>query len=218
MKSELSIHKRAAIIPAFNEEKSIETVVLQVSQRALVIVIDDASSDKTALLAAQAGAIVVKHTHNRGYNYALQTGLQTAIEMGFTFAITMDADGQHDPSLLDQFYMELESGADMVVGNRDRLQRWSEGLFATVSRIRWGLKDPLCGMKGYRLDKIQSLKDISTYDSIGTELALRLVKNGVNIIQFPIKTRPREGSSRFGKGWSANIKICVALYKNIRKI
>lgn len=211
-------HALAVVIPAFNEARSIEAVVCQVSQRALAIVVDDGSTDATAVLAQKSGAKVVRHPQNRGYNYALETGLRTAIAMGFTFAVTMDADGQHNPILLDRFRNELEAGADLVVGQRDRAQRWSEALFWCVSRAMWGLNDPLCGIKGYRLDILATMKNFNTYDSIGTELAVRLVRGGVKVKQIPIKTESRVGLSRFGKGWSANKKICIALYNTIKML
>ncbi len=201
----------AAVIPAFNEARSIQLVVQQVSQRALAIVVDDGSTDDTAALARAAGAHVVSHSFNRGYDGALETGIRTALGLGCTFAVTMDADGQHDPSLLDRFLAELNAGADLVVGHRDRTQRWSEALFCIVGRVAWGLYDPLCGMNGYRLAILAKLENIKTYDSIGTELAIRMVKIGVRTKQSKIITRPREGESRFGGGFNANIRICKAL-------
>ena len=202
----------AAVIPAFNEARSIQAVVQQVSQRALAIVVDDGSSDDTAILARAAGAHVVRHPVNRGYDGALETGLRTAVALGCTFAVTMDADGQHDPSLLERFGAELEAGADLVVGHRDRTQRWSETLFCVVGSAIWGLQDPLCGMKGYRLSALAKVEEINTYPSIGTELATRMVMAGVRVSQQKIKTRQREGISRFGGGFNANLRICKALW------
>ena len=205
----------AAVIPAFNEARTIKAVVLQVRQRAIAIVVDDGSTDDTAALAQAAGAYVVRHPLNRGYDCALETGLRTALELGCTFAVTMDADGQHDPTLRDRFPADLEAGADLVVGQRDRTQRWSETLFCFVSRLAWGLNDPLCGMKGYSKRILARVEDINTYASIGTELAVRLVKAGVIAHQLPVKTRPREGTSRFGRGFMPNFKISKALWMGI---
>jgi glycosyltransferase involved in cell wall biosynthesis len=206
------VMRLAAVIPAFNEERSIEGVVRQVRRRALAIVVDDGSTDDTAILARAAGAHVVSHPVNRGYDGALETGLRAAITLGCTFAVTMDADGQHDETLLDQFGAELEAGADLVVGRRDRTQRWSETLFCVVGRTVWGLQDPLCGMKGYRLSKLINVAEINTYPSIGTELAISMVMAGIRVRQLKIKTRQRDGISRFGGGLNANLRICKALW------
>lgn len=211
----MSAPQLAAVIPAFNEARTIKAVVLQVRQRAIAIVVDDGSTDDTAVLAQAAGAYVVSHPSNRGYDCALETGLRTALEFGCNFAVTMDADGQHDPSLLDRFHAELKAGAKLVVGQRDSTQRWSEALFCFVSRRAWGLNDPLCGMKGYSLHSLARVEHINTYASIGTELAVRLVKAGVIAHQLPVKTRPREGTSRFGQGFMPNFKINKALWMGI---
>lgn len=205
----------AAVIPALNEGRNIEAVVRQVSQRALAIVVDDGSTDDTAVLARAAGAHVVSHPLNRGYDGALETGLRTAIALGCTFAVTMDADGQHDATLLDRFGAELEAGADLVVGHRDRTQRWSESLFCVVGSAVWGLHDPLCGMKGYRLSQLSKIQNFNTYFSIGTEIAIRLIKGGMQVSQLKIKTRQRNGKSRFGGGFKANLRICKALWIGI---
>jgi len=205
----------AVVIPAFNEAQTITALVLQVRERAIAIVIDDGSTDNTAALARAAGAYVVRHPLNRGYDCAVETGLRSALALGCNFAVTMDADGQHDPTLLDRFHAELEAGADLVVGQRDSTQRWSETLFCFVGRLAWGLNDPLCGMKGYSKRILSRVEDINTYASIGTELAVRLVKAGVTVHQLPVKTRQREGISRFGQGFMPNFKISKALWMGI---
>jgi glycosyltransferase involved in cell wall biosynthesis len=207
----------AAVIPAFNEARSIQAVVQQVSQRALAIVVDDGSTDDTAALARGAGAHVVSHPFNRGYDGALETGIRTALGLGCAFAVTMDADGQHDPTLLDRFLAEFEAGADLVSGHRDRTQRWSEAFFCYAGRHIWGLNDPLCGMKGYRLSLLSQAENFNTYTSIGTELAIRLKTGGVNVSQPKIKTHKRDGVSRFGGGLDANLRICKSLWIGIVK-
>lgn len=203
--------RMAAVIPAFNEARSIQAVVQQVSQHAFAIVVDDGSTDQTAALARAAGAHVVSHEYNRGYDGALETGLRTALGLGCTFAVTMDADGQHDPTLLDRFGSELEAGADLVIGIRDRMQRWGESVFGHVAGRLWGIQDPLCGMKGYSLQILNNVDQLNTYTSIGTELAIRAAKTGLKIHQIPVKTRPRDGDSRFGSGFKANSKIFKAM-------
>ncbi len=211
-----SLTKRtAAIVPAFNESQSIEEVVNQVKNKALVIVIDDGSTDETAAIALDAGAYVVRHSSNRGYDDALETGLRTSIELGCVYAVTMDADGQHDPSVLDHFVAELEAGADLVIGVRNLTQRWSEDVFSFVGNCLWGIHDPLCGMKGYRIEAIRNEINLNTYASIGTELAIRMLKDGRKFIQVPIITRPRNGTSKFGSGINANLRIVKSLLKGL---
>ncbi len=201
----------AVVIPAFNEEKSIAKVVETVKKYALPIVVNDGSSDETADLAERAGAVVVSHSSNQGYDAALQMGLFKAIELGFNFAITIDADGQHNPSAINSFKVALLQGADLVVGVRDRYQRISEMLFGLIGKTLWSIEDPLCGMKGYKLSHLNRLGYFDSYKSIGTEFSLRCARSGLRIESVPIVTCKRIGLSRFGVGLKPNYLILRAI-------
>jgi glycosyltransferase involved in cell wall biosynthesis len=213
----LPAHVVAAVIPAWNEEAAIERVVRAVAPYAQPIVVDDGSSDRTALFARNAGAEVVIHLCNKGYDAALETGLFRAIDLGYDYAITVDGDGQHFPAALESFKHKLEEGADLVIGVRDRHQRFAESLFALVGQWMWGVQDPLCGMKGYRLKLLAQAGHFDSYQSIGTEFTLRAARSGFRIVQVPVPTRERMGVSRFGSGFRANWKILRALVYGLFK-
>jgi glycosyltransferase involved in cell wall biosynthesis len=109
-----------AIVPAYNEERFIGSVVLKTKQYVdTVIVIDDGSSDATTEIAEAAGAIVVRHKRNQGKGHALNTGFQRARELAPQATVLMDGDGQHlaeeIPGLLAPI---LADEADIVVGSR----------------------------------------------------------------------------------------------------
>lgn len=201
----------ALVIPAFNESESIAAIVEAVSRHGQAIVVDDGSTDGTGALANAAGAVVVTHAANRGYDRALESGLRRAVDDGYDFVVTLDADGQHKPELLSSVLEQLFAGADIVIGVRDRHQRISETVFSAIGRILWGIADPLCGMKGYRVDRLGALSGLCTYPSIGTEIALRAARSGWRIAQVPISTSTRKGVSRFGAGARANWMILKAL-------
>lgn len=201
----------AAVLPAFNEAISIGDIVCAVQKYADVIVVDDGSTDNTANIARESGAYVIAHSTNCGYDRALNSGLMWVASQGYTYAVTLDADGQHEPCLIVQFEKELIAGADMVVGIRDHSQRWAEHLFALFSRAFWGIRDPLCGMKGYRISTIERAGNFDTYGSIGTEMCIRASLSGCVISQCPVHTLPRSDKSRFGGGLMANMRIIRAL-------
>jgi glycosyltransferase involved in cell wall biosynthesis len=205
------------VIPAFNEANAIGNVVAGAGRHGRVIVVDDASSDDTAAIAAQQGAEVVRQRVNGGYDRALQAGAERARALGCEFFMTMDADGQHDPALIESLLQRLDSGADVVVGTRDRLQRFGERAFAVVGRRLWRIEDPLCGMKVYRMSVFDELGHFDSYGSIGTELALYAANSGYRIVNVPIATRARRGASRFGAGWRANRRILRALAIGVRR-
>lgn len=205
----------ALVLPALNEADSIASVVAAVAPYGQVIVVDDGSTDTTGDLARAAGALVVRHEVNRGYDQALSSGIACAIKSGADFVVTMDADGQHQPHILADFLEKLEDGADIVIGIRDRHQRFSESVFSAVATYLWDISDPLCGMKGYRLERLRGLPSLCTYLSIGTELTIRTLRSGYRVDQVPVMTLDRQGASRFGRGLRVNYLILRAMFIGI---
>ena len=145
-------HRVAIIIPAFNEEKTIFKVIKEAYKFGKVIVINDGSKDKTAKLAKKAGAIVKNHKTNKGYDAALNTGFKIAAKLKTNYIITFDADGQHKPNLIRKFVKLLKSGESIVLGVRDKKNRLAEHLFSFYTNYKYNILDPLCGLKGYRLE------------------------------------------------------------------
>lgn len=204
------------VIPAFNEEATIGRVVEQVSRYGLAIVIDDASTDATAKRAASAGALVLSQAANQGYDGALNRGFSKAAEIGAEYIITFDADGQHDAALLGRFLEALRGGAAVVLGIRPATARLAEAIFAKYAKLRFGIDDPLCGMKGYRTSAYRDIGHFDSYKSIGTELALRLIAEGQPFVQLSIPARKRIDAPRFGTHLRANIRIARAMLFSVR--
>ena len=117
------------IIPAYNEEESIRAVLEQLRQPEIarlvdVLVINDASKDRTAQIAQAEGCAVVTHIYNLGYGSGLQVGYKYALEHGYRYLIQMDADGQHDGCNVLSLYQSLRTQdadgryPDIVIGSR----------------------------------------------------------------------------------------------------
>ena len=191
--------KTVVLIPAFNEEKGISQLVKDL--RTIVeeiIVVDDGSCDKTAAIAAEAGAKVIFHEENKGKGVALRTGFQAAISDGADAVITMDGDGQHDwrevPKLIKK---AEESGADIVIGDRmgdissmppiriltNRLTSWF------VSRL--GGQKISDSQSGYRLIKRNVLENVkletANYD-LESEILIKASRQGYITSSVPVKT------------------------------
>lgn len=203
--------KIGLVIPAYNESATIYDVVKAASKYGQPIVVNDCSNDDTAELANKAGAVVVNHVTNLGYDGALSSGFVKAAEIDCQYIITLDADGQHNPQLIQQFIDELEKGVDVVLGVRSNKPRISEHAFAVLTRVRFGIKDPLCGMKGYQIEVYKRLGHFDSYRSIGTELMLFAARNDFTIVQVPFIVGERQDAPRFGSLLKANIKILRAM-------
>ena len=204
--------KTAVVIPAYNEANTIAGLVKTVLRWGVPIVVDDHSADGSGDVAEEAGAVVVRHPENRGYDGAIQSGFERAGYLGMEVVATMDADGQHSPDLLECLIRPIAGGdADMVLGIRSKAARPAERVFNLYTRARFGVSDILCGMKAYRMGLYYENGRFDGVGSIGTELALFGLRKGVPHVTVPVPIRPRVGSSRFGVRFGANYKILRAM-------
>ncbi len=205
------------LIPAFREAATIGTVVRAAREYADVIVIDDASPDETGARAAEAGAIVVRNEANLGYDGTLNRAFEEAIERGFDFAITMDADGEHNPALVADFKaLLMYEGVPLVLGVRPRKQRFAEIVMGLYIRLRFGVEDILCGMKGYDLKLVAANGGFDHTNSIGTELAIKSIRGGASFRQIGVSGTRRQDAPRFDRRLRANVRILVALGQIVR--
>ena len=208
-------YKVGVVIPAFNEEGTIQSVINEVNSYGTVIVVNDGSEDGTAAIAREAGATVVTHAKNLGYDAALNSGFEQAAALKCDVIITFDGDGQHSASNIKQFLKAIEGGADVVLGVRHKTARLAEVIFSSIASKCWGIHDPLSGMKAYRLEVYESLGHFDEYRSIGTELSIYAAKQGYQIDQIPFEVNRRSDSPRLGSAISANLKILRALVLGI---
>jgi glycosyltransferase involved in cell wall biosynthesis len=140
------------VIPAKNESASIDRVVRQVFARLPneeIIVVDDGSSDETAVIAESAGATVISHPYSKGNGAAIKTGARGAQGEVIVF---MDADGQHKAEDIPRLLARMDEGYDMVVGARQK------GSQATVGRgLANGFYNMLASyMTGQRIEDLTS--------------------------------------------------------------
>jgi glycosyltransferase involved in cell wall biosynthesis len=203
--------KVVVIIPAYNEAETIAKVVEDVLVFTRVIVVDDFSTDDTCRLAEDAGAWVVKHTANKGYAGALNSGFEKAASEDFEMAITFDADGQHSSKMIPLFTDLLEGDYDLVLGVRPKKARLGEWIFGLLTNMLYKVEDPLCGMKGYNLRLFRQRGYFDSSNSIGTELAIWAIRNKYAFKQIAIPICERKDNPRFGQVFQANLKILRAI-------
>lgn len=207
----------AIIIPSYNEAATILNVVNQVIAHGHPIVVDDMSKDDTELLLKKNKIENIRNKRNEGYDQSLNIGFSYALKLNFKYAITFDADGQHDHNAIPLFIKALKEGNDLVVGIRPYSQRVSESIFSFFCYLRFQIRDPLCGMKGYNLDSYKELGHFDSYNSIGTELLLFMCKKRKKKTQIMINQNKRIGRSKLGSNIKINFKIfrsmIIAFYK-----
>jgi glycosyltransferase involved in cell wall biosynthesis len=209
----------AVVVPAYQAAASVAGVVTGARAAlpdAAVYVVDDGSTDATGAVAAAAGALVLRHPHNRGKGAALAGGIARAVSDGATVLTTIDADGQHPPEALPRLLAPLRDGAaDLVLGARARTgtmplgRRVTNWLSATLaSRIgATPIPDAQTGLRAFsrRLAlEVQPL--IASYRGYEYEAAFLLaaLRGGyaVRSVDIPtIYTRARSHFRGWGDGW-----------------
>src|SRR5688572_22650855 len=146
-----------ALIPAYNAGHLVGPVIEAARKYLPVVVVDDGSADATATVAEQTGAIVIRQVPNQGKGAALKAGFRWALAKADCDAvITLDADGQHDPTEIQKFldcYGRQQS--DLIIGRRDFDQMPFQRRFAnTVGRaaVSWAMGQKIYdNQSGYRL-------------------------------------------------------------------
>lgn len=191
------------LIPAYNEQASIENVLKGLAEwkaRAEIIIVDDASTDRTAEIAERAGYRVIRHRINRGYGAALKTGIRAA---SGDIIVMMDADSEHNAAQISRLLDNFDDN-DMVVGARGKgshapvIRRPGKWLLSKVANYlaQTSIPDLNSGFRAFRKDVTKLFLHILPNGfSFTTTLTLALFKEGYNIAYVPITTSPRVGTS-----------------------
>ena len=203
------------LIPAFNEEQNIAAVVSSVVSRSLgadILVVDDGSSDSTARLAREAGAVVVSLPFNMGYGLALKTGFKFAVAHGYEFVIHLDADGQHDPRSISALLKEIRKGeVDIVIGSRflgtprhshTVARTLGIRLFRTITNIitRGHITDPTSGFQGLNRRAMEFYACYYPVDYPDADVIISSCFAGMRISEVPIDVHPRAAGKSMHSG------------------
>lgn len=209
-------NKVVIVVPALNEEKTITDVINKASKTAPVLVVDDGSTDKTSLVAEAAGAIVLKLPKNLGVDGALAAGFQKACDLGYDIVATIDADGQHDPSLLESIIEPVRSG-QVIMCHSARVDyvRFSEWILRKYSYWSHGYKDILSGLKCFRLEIFKANSEMAAQKTLGTAIPWLAMKSGGKIKEVEITVNDREDEPRIGGYFKANFRVLKALVRLI---
>lgn len=203
---------RLVLIPAWNEEATVADVV--VAARSLlgceVLVIDDGSSDRTARVARNAGAMVVSHPFNLGVGAAIRTGMRVASDQGRRHVVQLDADGQHETADAKRLLDLVESDeADLVVGSRFgagspeyHVSRTRGTMMRLLSRIvsrRIGVvvDDTTSGFRAFGPAALELFRRSypTQYLSDTVEALLLAGDAGLRIAVEPVTMHPRQGGA-----------------------
>ena len=197
------------LIPAFNESMVVGAVIKEIKAHCNlpIVVIDDASTDNTVAVAQNAGATVISLPAQLGAWGAMQTGLRYALRHGYTTAVTMDADGQHAATSLNDLLAPVHEGvADVSIGTCTRrgslLRRIAWVMMKRASGL--SLEDITSGFRVYNHKAIEVLASwratLLDYQDIGVLLLLQ--SQGLRIVDVKVVMQERQnGRSRVFHSW-----------------
>jgi len=219
-----------AIVPAWNEEGAIGSVVAEIREacpQAVVVVVDDASTDGTAAAAEAAGAVVLRLPFNVGIGGAVQTGFRYARDEGYDVAVRLDGDGQHDAGEVAKLLEPIEAGrADLVIGSRfvdgsgtyepPLARRLGIGVFARLVSALGGQRvtDTTSGFVALDRAGIELFASEYPHDYPEVEATLVALRSGLRLAQVQVEMRERTtgtSSITFVRSLYYIVKVMLAL-------
>jgi len=200
------------IVPTYNNQNTVARVISGVLEYSNdVIVVNDGATDSTPQILQEFGdkISVVTHPHNKGKGMALRNGFKAATEKGFSYAITIDSDGQHYPDDIPVMIEAMQQHPGCaIMGSRNMQQAGVPGKSSFGNKFSnfWfkletglDLPDTQTGYRVYPLDKVKQLSLFTTKFELEIEVMVKLAWKGVDIIPIPIKVKydPNERVTHF---------------------
>jgi len=200
-------------IPAYNEEKSIGKVIDDIrkvmhSKKYKIIVVDDGSTDNTAKIANEHGAVVFSHQRNRGLAETFKTEMKECLKLNPKIIVHTDADGQYLAEEIQRLISKVEEGYDLVLGSRFKgkiesmplIKRIGNKLFSrTISWIaKLKIEDAQTGFRAFTKEVAENVNIISNY-TYTHEQIIKAAKQNFKIIEVPVYFAKRDGKSKLMK-------------------
>jgi len=224
-KSGFDRNRIAVIMPAYNEEKKIGSVIsaLRKSGYHNIIVVNDGSSDSTAKIASKNGAIVVSHSINRGLGGALGTGIAAALKLtSASVFVTFDSDGQHDAADIKKVVEPIFSGeADAVIGSRlinpegmPWIRRFGNWQLNIITFLLFGrmVTDSQSGLRAFSRDAASKMRIQTNTMEVSSEIISLISENRLRLREVPIKAIYSKYSLSKGQTNLNGFKIAFKLF------
>jgi dolichol-phosphate mannosyltransferase len=228
VRSEEARMKFLTAIPVYNEERHVEHVLQEVRRYSpSILVVNDGSSDGTAeLLGKQADIDVIRHARNQGYGAALISAFSYALRQDVDVLITMDCDGQHEPSRIPVL-LEAIHDADIVSGSRylrdfrqdttapqDRQQINAQITSELNRRFGLNITDAFCGFKAYRRGALSELQITETSWGMPLQLWVQAARLGFRVKEIGVPRVYLDPTRAFG-GVLNNADERLAYYRSV---
>ena len=201
------------LIPSFNEEESLKTLTKKLCRNFKnIVVVNDYSTDNSLKILKKYPVKVLNNNKKLGYENSLNKGFNN-LKYKYDYLITFDADGQHDINDVKKIYKKIKKTNNyLIIGQRNNKQRLFEHVFAFILKKKFKIEDPLSGLKGINLKKIdKSINEPFNYS--GTYILLYCLIEKLKIGTIGVIQKKRIGKSKYGNFLSSNLKILFSIIK-----
>jgi glycosyltransferase involved in cell wall biosynthesis len=200
------LDKICILIPAYNAQETLGSVLKKVEPLKIdTIVVDDGSSDGTKTVSSEIGVQFLRHPFNLGKGAALRTGFQYILQKDYQVVITLDADGQHNPSEIP-FLLRIFQNVKPDILIASRAAEFGKMTFLRRFWNRLGVKavarlchsDITDSQSGFRLIRTKVLQEVNLSTSrfeTELELLIKACKKGFSVLSVPINTQKVDGTS-----------------------
>lgn len=222
--------KIAVIIPALNEEKSIELVVRDIPKNLVseIVVVDNGSTDSTAIKARTIGAKVVEEPR-QGYGRACKAGIRYLETAPPSIVVFLDADYSDYPADMRHLVQPIiDDNADLVLGSRLKQKADDDSLelhvtaanrfFSKLINLLYGINlTDLGPFRAIRWDVLTQLNMCTETYGWSSEMIVKAAKKKFNIVEIPMKYRRRIGKSKISGSFRGSLKAALHILYNIIK-
>lgn len=218
--------KTLAIIPAYNEEESLEATIAELQAKAPevdFIVVNDGSRDATLEVCKRNGYPVIDLPVNLGLTAGFQTGMKYAQRHGYDYAVQFDADGQHRPEFIVSLAQTaIDEGCDVVIGSRFvdekkpvSARMMGSALISAFIRLTTGktINDPTSGMRLYGRSMIEAFAKGHDFSPEPDTMAY-LMRHGAKVLEVQVSMRERQAGESylsFTKSLSYMMRTCASI-------
>lgn len=215
------------LIPAYNAEKTILSVVRECLEHGLpVVLVDDGSVDDTSALLSGLPVTLLRHQLNLGKGAALKTGFAWAIESGFDAVVTIDADGQHEVSAIPLLVASAQSGnwGILIASRHSQFEQmsglrkfWNRiGVWCIWKRTGFEITDSQSGFRCYSREVLKSMPLESNGYALEMEILLKAWKNGFTVGSLPIAARVADGrATSHYRPFKDTVNISMTFLRNM---
>ena len=211
--------KTLIVIPAFNEEKNLPSLIKEIKKYGFeYLIINDSSTDGTSGLAKASNFNILNLPINMGLAGVTRIGFMYAKDNNYDCVVCIDGDGQHDPKYISSLTKEIENGNDYVIGSRfvDKRKKLSmrmigSSILTFLIKVKTGktIKDPTSGMRALGKKVIDEFADSMNYYA-EPDAVTHLIKKGYEVKEVKVEMMDRQNGESYFISPFKSIKFMVS--------